>query len=126
MDTSTYNFFHLTTQEFLCSLYISLLPPQEQQHLMNEYFYDLPIVFTFLCGLTRLKCNEMFRMVYSKLTSEGVDVVYAVKCMHESNSCPPQVLPFALKMSFKTLLPYDCYCLSYALSKYQVSQLKIQ
>jgi len=67
----------------------------------------------------------MFQMVYSKLTSEGDDVVHAVRCMHESNGCPPQTLPFALKTSFKTLLPYDCYCLSYVLSKYPVSQLEM-
>jgi len=48
--------------------------------------------------------------------------VHAVRCMHESNSCPPQAPPFALDMSCKTLLPYDYYCLS----NYQVSQLKIQ
>jgi len=126
MDTSTYNFSHLTIQEFLCSLYISLLPQQEQQHLMNEHFHFYPNVFTFLCGLTRLKYNEMFQMVYSKLTSEDDDVVYAARCMHESNSCSPQALPFALNTSYKTLLPYDCYCLSYVLSKYAVLQLKMK
>jgi len=125
-NTSAYNFSHLTIQEFLCSLYISLLPQQEQKHLMNEHFHDFPNVFAFLCGLTKLKCNEMFQLVYSKLTSEGDDVVYAVRCLHESNICSPQVLPFALDMSFKTLLPYDCYCLSYVLLKYAVSQLKMQ
>jgi len=89
MDTSTYNFSHLTIQGFLCSLYISLLPQQEQQHLMNEYFHFYPTVFAFLCGLTRLKCNEM---MYSKLMSKGDDVVHAVRCMHESNSCPSPAL----------------------------------
>ena len=34
-DTITYNFAHLTIQEFLCSLYIS---QQEQHHLMSKYF----------------------------------------------------------------------------------------
>ena len=58
-DTSCYNFSHLTIQEFLASLYIMLLPQQEQIVLMNDHFHSYPNVFIFLCGLTKLECNEM-------------------------------------------------------------------
>ena len=124
-DTSAYNFSHLSIQEFLSSLYIALLPQQEQLRLVNEYFHDFPNVFTFLCGLTRLQCNEMYQMMYSKLMSCD-DVVLAVRCMYESN-CPVQsAVPFTLDMSHKHVVPYDCYCVSYITSHYPVSQLKIK
>ena len=35
------------------------------------------------------------------------------------------VSPFTLDMTFNTLLPYDCLCLSNVLSCYPVSQLKM-
>ena len=121
-DTSAYNFSHLSIQEFLSSLYIALLPQQEQLRLVNEHFHDFPNVFTFLCGLTRLQCNEMYQMMYSKLMSHD-DVVLAVRCMYESN-CPVQsAVPFTLNMSHNHVVPYDCYCISYMISNYPVSQL---
>ena len=124
-DTSIYNFSHLSIQEFLSSLYISLLPQQEQLHLMNEHFHDFPNLFAFLCGLTRLQCNEMYQMMHSKLKSDN-DVILAVRCMYESN-CPIQsAVPFTLDMTDKHVAPYDCYCVSYMISNYSVSQLKMK
>ena len=124
-DTSTYNFSHLTIQEFLSSLYISLLPQQEQLRLINEHFHDFPNIFIFLCGLTRLQCNEMYQIIYSKLMSYD-DVILAVRCMYESD-CPVQsTVPFTLDMSSRyDVLPYDCYCISYMISHYPISQLKM-
>ena len=123
-DTSTYNFSHLTIQEFLSSLYISLLPQQEQLRIINEHFHDFPNIFIFLCGLTRLQCNEIYQIIYSKLMSP-YDVIFAVRCIHESD-CPVQsTVPFTLDMSDHDILPYDCYCISYMISHYPISQLKM-
>ena len=124
-DTSAYNFSHLSIQEFLSSLYIALLSQQEQLRLVTEHFHDFPNVFTFLCGLTRLQCNEMYQIMYLKLLSRD-DVVLAVRCMYESN-CPVQsAVPFTLDMSYKHVVPYDCYRVSYMMSHYPVSQLKME
>ena len=125
-DTSAYNFSHLSIQEFLSSLYISLLPQEQQLHLMNEYFHDFPNVFMFLSGLTNLQSNEMYQMMCSMLMSRR-DVVLAVRCMYESN-CPVQsAVPFTLDMSGNAdVAPYDCYCVSYMISHYPVSQLKME
>ena len=124
-DTSAYNFSHLSIQEFLSSLYIALLPQQEQLRLVNEHFHDFPNVFTFLCGLTRLQCSEMYQMMHSKLMSHD-DVVLAVRCMYESN-CPVQsAVPFTLDMSYNFVVPYDCYCVSYITSHHSVSQLNME
>ena len=60
-DTVTYNFLHLTIQEFLCSLYMSTVSQQEQFHLLSKHFTDYPNVMMFLCGLTGLASNEIFK-----------------------------------------------------------------
>ena len=124
-DISIYNFSHLSIQEFLSSLYISLLPQQEQLRLMNTHFHDFPNVFIFLSGLTRLKCNEMYQIIYSKLMSCD-NVVPAVRCMYESNCTVQSAVPFTLNMNINDVLPYDCYCISYMISHYPVSQLKME
>ena len=130
-DINTYSFNHLTIQEYLCAVYISLQSQQEQLHL---HFREYPNVFTFVCGLTGLASSEMFQFIYSKLTSPGEswrgdsDVITAMRCINESkqSSGPHQsVSPFTLNMTLNRLLPYDCVCLSNVLSYYAVSQLKI-
>ena len=133
-DTSAYNFSHLSIQEFLSSLYISLLPQEEQLRLMNEYFHDFSNVFIFLCGLTELKCNEMYHFVYSKmilnnpddtLHSSNPDVVAAVRCIYESNCTVQSAVPFTLDMSQNHLVLYDCFCVSHVMSHYPVTQLNL-
>ena len=122
-DTSSYNFSHLSIQEFLSSLYISLLPQQEQLRLLNKYFHDFLNIFTFLCGLTELQFTEMYQTIYSKLMSH--DVVPAVRCMYESNCTVQSAEPFTLDMSYNHLVPFDCLCVSHVISHYPVLQLKM-
>ena len=130
-DTSSYSFSHLSIQEFLSSLYISLLlPRQEQLRLMNKHFHDFPNVFIFLCGLARLECDEMYQIIYSKLTSKNdsnfhsnPDVVPAVRCMYESKCASRSTKPFTLDMRWNYLHLYDSFCASHVVSNYPVSQL---
>ena len=133
-DINTYNFNHLTIQEYFCAVYVSLQSQQEQLHLLRTHFREYPNVFTFVCGLTGLVSSEMFQFIYSKLTSPGElwrgdpDVITAMRCINESkqSSGPHQsVSPFTLNMTRNTLLPSDCLCLSNVLSCYPVSQLKM-
>ena len=135
-DIATYNFLHLTIQEFLCSLYIATLSQQEQLNLLTEHFIDYPNVLMFLCGLTGLASNEMFKFVCSKLSSskciyvlEGDPyVVTAVRMAYESNHSNQSQFssPFTLDMNWNILSPYDCLCLSWLLSCYPVSQLEMR
>ena len=134
-DINTYSFNHLTIQEFLCAVYISLQSQQEQLYLLREHSHEYPNVFTFVCGLTGLASSEMFQFIYSKLTSAGEswrghpNVVGAIRCINESKQSggPHQsVSPFTLIMAKNTLLPYDCVCLSYLLSCYPVLALKME
>ena len=133
-DINTYSFNHLTIQEYLCAVYISLQSQQEQLRLLREHFREYPNVFTFVCGLTGLASSEMFQFIYSKLTSPGQplrgdpNVITAMRCINESkqSSGPHQsVSPFTLNMTMNRLLPYDCVCLSNVLSCYAVSQLRM-
>ena len=128
-DTNTYNFNHLTIQEFLCAVHISLvLSQQEQLCLLREHFHDYPNVFTFVCGLTGLASSEMFQFIYSKLTSYGNDVITAMRCINESkqsSTAHQLVSPLAFSMIGWSLLPYDCLCVSNILSCYQVAKLEM-
>ena len=128
-DINTYSFNHLTIQEYLCAVYISLQSQQERLHLLRKHFDEYPNVFTFVCGLTGLASSKMFQFIYSKLIllRAGSDVIAAMRCINESEqSSGPHhlVSPFTLKMSY-TLFPYDCVCISSILSCYPVSQLKM-
>ena len=76
-DCITYNFIHLTVQEFLCAVYMLTLSQEEQYHLLKEYFDDYPNIMILYCGLTRL---DFHQVVYSKLTSR-FSTVTAVKCL---------------------------------------------
>ena len=126
-DINTYNFNHLTIQEFLCAVHISLvLSQQEQLCLLREHFDDYPNVFTFVCGLTGLASSEMYQFIYCKLTSYGNDVITAMRCINESkqsSTAHQLVSPLALNMINYSLLPYDCLCVSNILSRYPVTHL---
>ena len=124
-DTSAYNFSHLSIQEFLSSLYISLLPQEEQLRLMNEHFYDFSNVFIFLCGLTEQKCKEMYHFVYSKMISKNRDVVPAVRCIYESNCTVQSAVPFTLFIGCKDLVLFDCFCVSHVMCHYPVTELSL-
>ena len=127
-DINTYNFNHLTIQEFLCAVHISLvLSQQEQLCLLRKHFLDYPNVFTFVCGLTGLASSKMFQFIYSKLTSYD-DVITAMRCINESkqsSTAHQLVSPLALDMSGYSLLPYDCLCVSNILSCYAVTKLNM-
>ena len=132
-DINTYSFNHLSVQEFLCAVYISLQSQQEQLHLLREHFHEYPNVFTFVCGLTGLASSEMFHFIYSKFTPPKMkhidpNVIIAMRCINESkqSSGPRQsVSPFTVHLALNTLLPYDCVCVSNVLSCYPVLALEM-
>ncbi|XP_065888349.1 NACHT, LRR and PYD domains-containing protein 3-like isoform X2 [Dysidea avara] len=127
-DTNAYSFAHLTIQEFLCAVYISTLSQKEQQSLLESHFGDDPNVFIFLCGLTGLTSVDMYELVSSMLLEGSCVAITAVKCLYESQrtSLPQPSGPITLDISYNSLLPYDCLCVSYMLSCYPVSELNMQ
>ena len=121
----TFNFVHLTVQEFLCAVYMLTLSQNDQNHLLKEYFDDYPNIMTLYCGLTRL---DIHQVVYSKLTSSD-SVVTVIKCLYEhqlNTAFLKSTIPFVLAMNDRTLLPYDILCLSYVCFHYPVIQLNMK
>ena len=129
VDTVTYNFAHLTIQEFLCALYISILSDQEQQRLLSIRFDDYPNVFIFFFGLTRLVSPVTSQFLLEKLKSSSeTNALTALRCVYESGKAdPPQsVDPFHLKFFDATFQPYDFLCIGMAVSFYPVLKLNIR
>ena len=120
-DHVTYNFIHLTVQEFLCAVYMLTLSQEEQYHLLKEYFDDYPNIMILYCGLTRLDCHQV---IYSKLTSRD-STVTAVKCLYEGQWNNDAISPVTLDMGYKMLLPYDILGVSYAYCNYPVTILNL-
>ena len=124
-DCVTYNFIHLTVQEFLCAVYMLTLSQEKQYHLLQEHFDIYPNLMILYCGLTRL---DFHQVVYSKLSSPS-STVTAVKCLYEGQwNTASNILafPFVLDINDITLLPYDCHCISYVCSHYPVTQLNME
>ena len=122
----TFNFIHLTVQEFLCAVYMLTLSQEEQHHLLKEYFDGYPNIMTLYCGLTKL---DFHQVVYSKLKSSRHPAVTAVHCLYEAqrNAAPHKsVAPFVLNLNHMRLLPYDTLCLSYVCCHYLVIQLNMK
>ena len=125
-DCITYNFIHLTVQEFLCAVYMLTLSQEEQYYLLKENFDFYPNIMTLYCGLTKLDFRQV---VYSKLTSR-YSTVTAVKCLYEgqqitSTASYISTSPFILNTSHTTLIAYDIFCLSYVFCVHPVQQLNM-
>ena len=132
-QSNTYNFSHLSVQEFLCSLYIVITMSQKEQYqLMKEHFHDLPNIMMLLCGLTQLKSQEDLQFILSQLSpgseygANNYHVVGAVKCITESLCVsPPGILPIKLILKHATLYPYDILCVSYTICHYPIVVLNM-
>ncbi|XP_065908397.1 NACHT, LRR and PYD domains-containing protein 3-like isoform X2 [Dysidea avara] len=134
-DSVTYNFVHLTVQEFLCALYICVaLSQEEQYHILQENFNILPNITTLLCGLTGLKSHEDLEFILSQLSSGSDEndanndhVVVAAKCICESqnHSSPQKIPPIKVTLYHTTLCPYDLLSLSYTICHYPIGVLNV-
>ena len=119
----TFNFIHLTAQEFLCAVYMLTLSQEEQLCSVQEYFNVYPNVIIFYCGLTKL---DLHHIIYSELTTSSS--LTAVKCLYEgqrNTDLHKLTSPFLLNIKHTTLLPYDCLCVSYVLCHYSVTRLNL-
>ncbi len=50
----SFNFFHFTCQEFLAAYYISLILPEAQQKVFNQYRH-FEVVWWLMAGLTSFR-----------------------------------------------------------------------
>ena len=80
-ENVTYNFLHLTLQEYLGAFYISQLPASEQRELFVEHrkLGHLNVVWRFVAGLTRMQAIGWEEFRGRKVEEEGrVDRGYEV------------------------------------------------
>ena len=54
-DVATYNFFHLTMQEYMSAFYIAQLPADEQRSHFRNSVHTMNVVWQFVAGLTKMK-----------------------------------------------------------------------
>ena len=123
----SYNFLHLTVQEFCAAFYISVLPPQEQCHIyqFNDRFR---MIWKFYAGITALNNKEIFHcMLPSKWVKSKYKkrrIVELLHCLYEAqNDELIQLLGDHLDgnidLSFCRLDQISCSALGYLLEQYR-------
>ena len=90
-ESTTYNFFHLTLQEYMSAFYISQLPANEQRTLFST---SMDVVWRFVAGLTKMRNigrEEFKRVSESKVITDhyrygGLVKVssFLLECLYEA------------------------------------------
>ena len=134
-ENVTYNFLHLTLQEYLGAFYISQLPASEQRKLFVEHrkLGHLNVVWRFVAGLTRMQAIGWEEFRGRKVKEEGrVDSGYVVEdgrvrvwpsvvqCLYEAQdagSCASVFGQSGVEYCGKTnSTPFDAYAVGYCVS----------
>ena len=78
-ESTTYNFFHLTLQEYMSAFYISQLQADEQKTLFSEHSTSMDVVWRFVAGLTKMQ--NIGWDEFKKVKRKGLhgDYIYEVK-----------------------------------------------
>ena len=143
LESVSYNFLHLTIQEFLAAYYVSKLPPSQQARMIdksigNKHFV---IVLRFYAGLTKFNIqpssdssfsSRLFKFLKELVTrtpakclqtyySQSSSKLESLRWMFEAQD--KQLLRQALGtgtqdfyLSYQTLAPFDCYVLGHCIA----------
>ena len=133
-ENVTYNFLHLTLQEYLGAFYISQLPASEQRKLFVEHrkLGHLNVVWRFVAGLTRMQAIGWEEFRGRKVNEEGRDRGYevgdgvvrvwpsVVQCLYEAQDGGSCASVFGQsKVEYRGRwysTPFDAYAVGYCVS----------
>ena len=120
-ETSTYNFFHLTMQEYMSAFYISQLPVDQQRTLLVQHGIS-NVVWRFVAGLTKMKDIgwDMFSEYVESVRKYGHANELVIQCLYESQNMKLLERKFGPnKVTFKndqSISNYDAFALGYCIS----------
>ena len=120
----SYQFRHLTMQEFLSAVHLTTLDNCEKQTFLEEHRLDnrYLVVLKFFCGLTKLTDSHLRDMIVSKTNvHNNKDQVFLLHCLYETQSreiCQEaaKILKYRLVLNNMQLNITDCLCLAYVIS----------
>ena len=133
-ENVTYNFLHLTLQEYLGAFYISQLPASEQRKLFVEHHKlgHLNVVWRFVAGLTRMQAIGWEEFTGRKVKEEGRDRGYevgdgvvrvwpsVVQCLYEAQDAGSCASVFGQSRveyhGWWCTTPFDAYAVGYCVS----------
>ena len=143
LESVSYNFLHLTIQEFLAAYYVSKLPSSQQAGIIDEYIgkKHFVIVLRFYAGLTKFNIqlssdssfsSRLFKFLKELVTrtpakclqtyySQSSSKLESLRWMFEAQD--KQLLRHALgtgtqdlDLSQQILAPFDCYVLGHCIA----------
>ena len=129
-ESYSYNFLHLTIQEFLAAYYISTLEASEQVQKIDDSLCEghLEIMLRFFAGITKFKSSdgsrtpiEWLQMYYESDDTKPGSKLECLRWMFEAQDQEliRQVLGDGtqdLNLSDQTLALFDCYILGYCIA----------
>ena len=135
--SETYNFFHLSIQEFCAGYYVSLLTLQEQQQLLSKELHFREVVI-FLCGLCENPSNiidEVYKCMpkYKRFGDTRVDTLLFLHCAYESQNDGAitslvNKLNASIDLGHEDLNPSDLSTVAYVITKsnHPIKTLKLR
>ena len=126
----SYNFLHLTVQEYCAAFYISKLPDKEQYECFKKYrFYDsFQMIWRIYSGITRLRNKDIFHhMLPSKWVKSRyrkrriIELLHCVYEAHNDEVCNVvgNHLDGNIDLSLCRLDQISCSALGYLLEQYR-------
>ena len=120
-ESATYNFFHLTMQEYMSAFYIAQLPADEQKSLFLKRGNSMNVVWRFVAGLTKMKEIGWDTVYGEKMSTLFVECVFEaqdVQSVCDQHVFKSQEVEYA---SSELLSSYGAIALSYCISGHNIS-----